>query len=78
VAKIISLSSRLQKPKASPLPEDRKSRMPPAQKPTGERLDLLEKNTWTIVEYVEELEDRLEQMEKRFLKLLRLLQDSET
>ena len=75
MAKIISLSSRLQKPKASPLPENR---MPPDRKPTGERLDLLEKNTWTIVEYVEELEDRLDQMEKRFLKLLRLLQDSET
>ena len=74
MAKIISLSSRLQKPKASPLPD---SKMPPAQKPAGERLDLLEKNTWTIVEYVEELEDRLEQMEKRFLKLLRLLQDPE-
>lgn len=74
MAKVISLSARLQKPKASPLPE---SPLPPVQRPTGARLDLLEKNTWTIVEYVEELEDRLEQLEKRFLKLLRLLQDPE-
>lgn len=70
MAKIISLSARLQKSKSSPS-------LPTVQKGTNERLDLLEKNSWTIVEYVEELEERLAAAEKHFLKLLRILQEAE-
>lgn len=75
MAKIISLSARLHKPKASP--EKGLPTLPPALRPVSERIDMVEKNNWTIVQYVEELEERVSLMEKHFLKLLRLLRESE-
>ena len=74
MGKIISLSSRLQKSKST---QTQGPTLPPALKPVSERVDLLEKNTWTIVKYVEELEERVASQEKYLLKLLRLLQKTD-
>lgn len=71
MGKIISLSARLQRSKSSPT----ETLLPPPPKPVSERVRLLEDNTWTIVEYVEELEDRVASLERYLRKLLRLLQD---
>jgi len=72
MAKIISLSARLKKPKDAGAALKAPT-LPPALKPVSERVQILEKNTWTIVQYVEKLEERVAAQEKYLLKLLRLL-----
>lgn len=77
MAKVISLSARLQKGKGS-ASKEKTPTLPPALKPMTERVDVLEKNSWTIVAYVEELEERVSDLEKSLLKLLRLLKEAES
>lgn len=71
MGKVISLSAKLKKGKGSPA----KGEYTPAVKSSAERIQQLELNMWTIVEYVEELEERVSSQERYLRKLLRLLQD---
>lgn len=69
MGKVISLSARLNRPKGE-------SASVPPMRTLDERVALLEKNMWTIVEYVDEMEERLSSVERHFRKLLRLLQET--
>lgn len=71
MGKVISLSARLQKSKSS---AETPTLAPTKSVP--ERVRILEENTWTIVQYVEELEERVSAQERYLRKLLRLLQES--